>query len=282
MANPIAAMGSQGLKTARLGYGCMSLSENFYGPTGLSEEDAGALLLKAHALGVRLFNTSDLYGPYTNETLLGKALEPVKSEIVIATKWGPMIIPGKGFVMDASRANCRKTCEEQLVRLRVPSIQLWTMRGPCDLKVPLEETMQEVKALVAEGKVQYVGLSEVTADDIRRAHAITPISAVELEWSLFTRDVERDLIPTCRELGIGIMAYSPIGRGLLTGTIKNVDSMLPGDMRKHGPRFQEGLVKNLTLVDRVTELAKKKGCTTVQLALAWLMAKGPGAGWRGQ
>ncbi|KAK9803167.1 hypothetical protein WJX72_006969 [[Myrmecia] bisecta] len=272
---PVRPLGSQGLMASAQGLGCMSLTP-FGGTGGVPEEEAVSLLRRAVELGVTLFNSSDLYGPYTNELYLGKAFEGMHDKVVVATKWGPMW--GEGSIkMDASPANCRKCCEDQLQRLRVKAIDLWVMRGR-DPKVPIEETMKTVKALVEERKVKYVGLSEVSPTDIRKAHAVHPITAIEMEWSLFSRDAEQDIVPVCRELGIGFLAYSPIGRGLLTGQVsaETVASLPDDDFRKRGqPRFQkENLEKNLVLVERVKALAAKKGCTPGQLALAWLHHQG--------
>jgi len=252
----------------------MSLTSTFYGPTGLTDEQAVSIIRKAYDLGVRLFNTSDLYGPYKNEELVGEALEG-KADVALSTKWGPMFEAGKGIVSNYSPEYCRKACEGALKRLRVPSITLFTLRGPVGPEWDLKATMSELKALVGEGKIQYLGLSEVSADQIRACHAVHPISAVEIEYSLFTRDVESDILPTCRELGIGIMAYSPLGRGMLTGAIKTVDQLGETDFRRRlQPRF-DALEQNLALVAEVERMAASKGCTPAQLALAWLLAKGP-------
>lgn len=278
MANPVKPLGSHGLQVARLGFGCMSLSGNLYGGgKAPSEHESVEVLNRAYDLGVRLYNTSDLYGPYTNEELVGKALHG-KEGVVIATKFGPMFVPGKGIVYDGSPENVRKCCEGALKRLGVSSIDLFTLRGPValagpDATYPFQDTMHAIKALVDEGKVKGVGLSEIGPEHIRAAHSIVPITAVEIEWSLFTRDVEQDIVPLCRELGIGFLAYSPLGRGLLTGAITNLDSIPTGDVRSQQPRFVE-LDKNLVLVERVKALAAKHACTAGQLALAWLLAKG--------
>ncbi|GLI70682.1 hypothetical protein VaNZ11_015622 [Volvox africanus] len=275
--NPVGTLGASGISTARLGYGCMSLSGNLYAGAP-SEEDSITLLHKAYDLGVRLFNTSDLYGPYTNEELLAKALPADRyPDVVIATKWGAMFVPGRGIVQDNTRENCRKCCEGALKRLQRPCIDVFTYRGPPspDSGVSITETMEECKLLLAEGKIRGVGLSEVSADQIRQAAAVVPISVVEQEWSLFTRDAEDEIIPTCRELGISILAYSPLGRGILTGAIRSVEQLQESDFRrKANPRF-DNLDKNLVLVDRLTEVAQRKGCTTGQLALAWVLARGP-------
>ncbi|GAB4821479.1 hypothetical protein N2152v2_008525 [Parachlorella kessleri] len=277
MALPTRKLGKHSpLEVSAEGLGCMSLTPgSFYDTAGLTEEQAAAVVHRAVELGVTLLNTSDLYGPYINEELLGRALEGHKDEVRIATKWGPMKTES-GFHMDASPANCRACCEGALKRLGVPAIDLFTMRGPVDPKVPLEETMAEVKRLVEEGKVKHVGLSEVNSDDIRRAHAVVSITAVEQEWSLFTRDIEEDILPTCRELGIGILAYSPLGRGLLAGRFTSAADIGVDDFRRTMmPRFQgENFEKNLQLAQNVFRVAERKGCTPGQLALAWLLHKG--------
>ncbi|EFJ51123.1 hypothetical protein VOLCADRAFT_87881 [Volvox carteri f. nagariensis] len=276
--NPIGTLGASGISTARLGYGCMSLSGNLYAGAP-PEEDAIALLRRAYDLGVRLFNTSDLYGPYTNEELLAKALPlDLYPDAIIATKWGAMFVPGRGITQDNSRGNCRRCCEGALKRLQRPSLDIFTYRGPPDPSkgVSIAETMEECKLLLAEGKIRGVGLSEVSAEQIREAAAVVPISVVEQEWSLFTRDAEEEIIPTCRELGISILAYSPLGRGILTGALRSVEQLQESDFRrKANPRF-DNLDKNLVLVDRLSELAQRKGgCTPGQLALAWVLARGP-------
>lgn len=277
MSLPRGKLGSEGLETTRLGFGCMSLTKGFYGQSNApTEEQATAVLHRALELGVQLFNTSDLYGPYINEQLVGKALDAAKGGITIATKWGPMFQDG-AIRADFSPENCRRCCEGALQRLGVPAIDLFIMRGPMDESVvTIEQTAAELKALVAEGKVKYVGLSEVSADQIRRAHAVQPITAVELEWSLFTRDCEEDLVPTCRELGIGFLAYSPLGRGILTGKLKDTGGLDKADFRVNfAPRFAgDNMSKNLQLVANLEALAAKKGVTPGQLALAWLLHQG--------
>ncbi|GFR45091.1 hypothetical protein Agub_g6467 [Astrephomene gubernaculifera] len=275
--NPSGTLGASGISTSRLGYGCMSLSSNLYAGAP-PEEEAIVLLRRAYDLGVRLFNTSDLYGPYTNEVLLARAF-PLDQypDVVIATKWGAMFAPGRGIVQDNSRENCRRCCEGALQRLQRPCIDLFTYRGPPDPTsgVSIADTMEECKLLLAEGKIRGVGLSEVSAAQIRQAAAVVPVAAVELEWSLFTRDAEAEIIPTCRELGISMLAYSPLGRGLLTGALRSVEQLSEGDFRRKGSPWFEQIDKNLVLVDRLAALAASKGCTAGQLALAWVMARGP-------
>eukprot|EP00884_Botryococcus_braunii_P001417 jgi/Botrbrau1/11276/Bobra.0038s0044.3 len=217
------------------------------------------------------------YGPYTNEELIGRAVKGIpRGKFVIATKWGPMLKDGK-FVLDLSPAACRAACEGSLKRLGVDYIDLWILRGHGrDPNTPLEDTILAMKKLVEEGKVKYLGLSEISPADVKRAHAVHPITAIEMEWSLFTRDCEDDLVPVARELGIGFLAYSPLGRGMLTGRITSSADFEDGDFRKHGaPRFSdENLGKNLELVKKLGEIAKKKGVTAGQLALAWVQQRG--------
>ncbi|KAG2432161.1 hypothetical protein HXX76_009083 [Chlamydomonas incerta] len=273
--NPLGALGKSGVSAPRLGYGCMSLSNNLYAGAP-SEEDAIKLLRRAYELGVRLFNTSDLYGPYTNEQLLAAAF-PASAypDVVFATKWGAMFVPGAGIVNDNSRENCRKSCEGALSRLQRPALDLFTYRGPPSASAAgIADTMQECKLLLAEGKIRGVGLSEVSAEQVRQAAAVVPIAAVELEWSLFTRDAEDEIIPTCRELGISILAYSPLSRGLLTGTVRSAEQIQESDFRRKGFPRLDNLDKNLVLVDRVAAIAGRKGCTPGQLALAWVLSRG--------
>ncbi|KAG2439090.1 hypothetical protein HYH02_006615 [Chlamydomonas schloesseri] len=274
--NPVGALGKSGVSAPRLGYGCMSLSNNLYAGAP-SEEDAIKLLHRAYELGVRLFNTSDLYGPFTNEQLLAKAFPADRyPDVVFATKWGAMFVPGKGFVHDNGRENCRKCCEGALERLQRPHLDLFTFRGPLSAGgVSIAETMEECKLLLAEGKIRGVGLSEVSAEQVRQAAAVVPITAVELEWSLFTRDAEDEIIPTCRELGISILAYSPLSRGLLTGSVRSAEQLDVADWRRKAFPRMDNLDKNLVLVDRLAAIAQRKGCTPGQLALAWVMAQGP-------
>lgn len=274
---PTRKLGAQGCAPSAIGLGCMSLvpGGGFYDAEGLTEEQAVAVIRCALDLGVTLFNTSDLYGPYTGERVLGKALAGRREGVVVATKWGPMFKEGE-LVMDGSPANARACVEGSLQRLGIDCIDIFTMRGPVDPKVSIQETMAELKKLVEEGKVRHLGLSEVSAAQVRAAHAIHPIACVELEWSLFTRDAERDVVPTLRELGIGVLAYSPLGRGLLAGRFSGVDELGEKDFRRWGqPRFQgEAFEANKALAGKVAAIAARKGCTPAQLALAWLLAQG--------
>ncbi|WVZ84842.1 hypothetical protein U9M48_031829 [Paspalum notatum var. saurae] len=269
---PRMKLGSQGLEVSALGLGCMGMSA-FYGPPK-PEPDMIALLHHAVTAGVTFLDTSDYYGPYTNELLLGKALQGgVREEVQLATKFG-ISCDGKQEV-HGDPAYVRAACEGSLSRLRVDYIDLYYQHR-IDTKVPIEVTMGELKSLVEEGKIKYIGLSEASASTIRRAHAVHPITAVQLEWSIWSRDVEEDIIPTCRELGIGIVAYSPLGRGFLSGGAKLIDSLSEQDSRKnYFPRFQpENLSKNAQIFERVNAMATRKGCTPSQLALAWVHHQG--------
>ncbi|KAF8780679.1 hypothetical protein HU200_001282 [Digitaria exilis] len=273
MAVPVPRMklGSQGLEVSAQGLGCMGMSFA-YGPPK-PEPDMIALLRHAIATGVTFLDTSDFYGPHTNELLLGKALQDgLREKVQLATKFG--ISSEGGWDVRGDPAYVRAACEGSLRRLGVDCIDLYYQHR-IDTRVPIEVTMGELKKLVEEGNVKYIGLSEASASTIRRAHAVHPISAVQLEWSIWSRDVEEDIIPTCRELGIGIVAYSPLGRGFLSGGAKLVDSLSEQDSRKNFPRFRPGnLDKNAQIFEHVYAMATKKGCTPSQLALAWVHHQG--------
>ncbi|CAD6337877.1 unnamed protein product [Miscanthus lutarioriparius] len=269
---PRIKLGSQGLEVSAQGLGCMGMSA-FYGPPK-PEPDMIKLIHHAVASGVTLLDTSDMYGPHTNEILLGKALQGgVREKVELATKFAVSFADGKTEVR-GDPAYVRAACEGSLKRLGVDCIDLYYQHR-IDKKVPIEVTIGELKKLVEEGKIKYIGLSEASASTIRRAHAVHPITAVQLEWSLWSRDVEEDIIPTCRELGIGIVAYSPLGRGFLCSGAKLVDSLSEQDFRKHLPRFQPGNIdKNAKIFEDVNAMAAKKGCTPSQLALAWVHHQG--------
>ncbi|KAL6851544.1 hypothetical protein ACP4OV_020477 [Aristida adscensionis] len=268
---PRMKLGSQGLEVSAQGLGCMGMSA-FYGPPK-PEADMVALVRRAVAAGVTLLDTSDFYGPHTNELLLGKALQGgVREKAQVATKFG-ISSDGKRDV-HGDPAYVRAACEGSLRRLGVDCVDLYYQHR-IDTRVPVEVTIGELKKLVEEGKIKYIGLSEACASTIRRAHAVHPITAVQLEWSIWSRDVEEDIIPTCRELGIGIVAYSPLGRGFLSGGAKLVNSLSDQDSRKNFPRFkQENLEKNAQIFERVNAMARTKGCTPSQLALAWVHHQG--------
>lgn len=266
-------LGSQGLEVSRQGLGCMGMSM-LYGPPK-PEPDMITLIHHAIASGVTLFDTSDMYGPHTNEILLGKALQGgVRGKVEVATKFG-INLDGGNFDIRGDPAYVRAACESSLKRLAIDCIDLYYQHR-IDIRVPVEVTIGELKKLVEEGKIKYIGLSEASASTIRRAHAVHPITAIQLEWSLWSRDVEEDIIPTCRELGIGIVAYSPLGRGFFSSGPKLAETLTDYDFRKMVPRFQpENLAQNALIFERVNEMAKRKRCTTSQLALAWLHHQGP-------
>ncbi|XP_050275025.1 probable aldo-keto reductase 1 [Quercus robur] len=269
---PRLKLGNQGLEVSKLGFGCMSLTGAYNSP--LSEEDGVSIIKYAYSKGITFFDTSDAYGPHSNEILIGKALKQLPREkIQIATKFG---IQRSGFPqmqVNGSPEYVRSSCEVSLQRLDVQYIDLYYQHR-VDTKVPIEETVGELKKLVDEGKVKYIGLSEASPDTIRRAHAVHPITAVQMEWSLWSRDIEEEIIPLCRELGIGIVPYSPLGRGFFAGkgVVENLDanSRLALHPRFHG----ENLDKNKTIYSRIERLARKHQCTPAQLALAWVFRQG--------
>jgi aryl-alcohol dehydrogenase-like predicted oxidoreductase len=263
-------LGRQGLEVSAIGLGCMGMSE-FYGPS--DENEALATIQRAIDLGITLFDTADIYGPFKNELLLGRAIKGRRDRVVIATKFGNVRGPDGGFLGVNGRPEyVRAACEASLKRLGVTTIDLYYQHR-VDRTVPIEDTVGAMAALVAEGKVRYLGLSEASSATIRRAHKVHPITALQTEYSLWTRDPEDEILPTCRELGIGFVAYSPLGRGFLSGRFKKFDDLPPEDFRRNHPRFQgENFQKNLDLVSSVEQIAREKGCTPAQLALAWLLA----------
>ncbi|KAJ4716551.1 NAD(P)-linked oxidoreductase superfamily protein [Melia azedarach] len=265
-------LGSQGLEVSAQGLGCMGMSA-FYG-TPKPEPEMIELIHHAINSGITFLDSSDMYGPHTNEILLGKALKGgFRERAELATKFGISFADGK-VEYRGDPAYVRACCEASLKRLDVDCIDLYYQHR-IDTRVPIEVTMGELKKLVEEGKIKYIGLSEASASTIRRAHAVHPITAVQLEWSLWSRDVEEDIIPTCRELGIGIVAYSPLGRGFFCSGKKLTENFTNDDFRKYLPRFQpENLEHNIKLFERVNEIASKKGCTSSQLALAWVHHQG--------
>ncbi|XP_020245569.1 probable aldo-keto reductase 2 [Asparagus officinalis] len=269
---PRIKLGSQGLEVSAQGLGCMGMSA-FFGPPK-PEPDMIGLIRFAVDVGVTFLDTSDFYGPFTNELLLGKALKGgVREKVELATKFG-IKMEGDTREVRGDPAYVRASCEASLKRLDTACIDLYYQHR-IDTRVPVEITMGELKKLVEEGKIKYVGLSEAPASTIRRAHAVHPITSVQLEWSLWSRDVEDDIIPTCRELGIGIVAYSPLGRGFLSSGPKLLENLTDEDFRKYLPRLQPGnLEQNITLFERVSEMASRKGCTPSQLALAWIHHQG--------
>ncbi|KAM5569791.1 hypothetical protein ABKV19_017020 [Rosa sericea] len=263
-------LGSQGLEVSAQGLGCMGMSV-----PPKPEPDMIKLIHHAINAGVTFLDTADVYGPFTNELLLGKALSGgVRDKVELATKFGISFEDNKREIIRGEPAYVRAACEGSLKRLGVDSIDLYYQHR-IDTRVPIEVTVGELKKLVEEGKIKYIGLSEASASTIRRAHAVHPITAVQLEWSLWSRDVEEEIVPTCRELGIGIVAYSPLARGFFSLGAKFVESLPNNDSRKNLPRFQaENLQHNETIFERVSELAARKGCTPSQLALAWVHHQG--------
>jgi aryl-alcohol dehydrogenase-like predicted oxidoreductase len=263
----------QGLEVGAVGLGCMGMSD-FYGPR--DDEQSLAVLDRAVELGVSLVDTSDMYGIGANERLLGRWLPRVRDRVVLATKFGIVRDPDdpsvRGIRGDA--AYVAQACDASLARLGVDVIDLYYLHR-VDPSVPIEETVGAMAALVAAGKVRHLGLSEAAGETIRRAHAVHPITAVQTEWSLWSRDIEESVAPTCRELGIGIVPYSPLGRGFLTGRIRSVDELAPDDFRRFNPRFADGVLeRNLATAGAVFDIADELGITPGQLALAWVLSRG--------
>ncbi|MBM7118817.1 aldo/keto reductase [Archangium primigenium] len=266
------ALGRQGLKVSALGLGCMGMSD-FYG----ARDDAHSIAVIHRALerGLDFLDTADMYGPFTNEQLVGRAIADRRDRVVLATKFGNMRTQDGAYLgINGKPAYVREACEASLKRLGVDHIDLYYQHR-VDPTVPIEETVGAMAELVKQGKVRYLGLSEASPSTIRRAHAVHPISALQTEYSLWSRDPEDELLPTVRALGIGFVAYSPLGRGFLTGRFRSVEDLEPGDYRRNSPRFQgENFAKNLQLVDKVNQLAARKSVQASQLALAWVLARG--------
>lgn len=264
------ALGSQGLETGALGLGCMGMS---FAYRGADEEESRATIRHAVEQGVDLFDTADVYGPHTNEQLVGEALAPVREHVVIATKFGNRIGDAERRV-DGRPAYVHQACDASLQRLGVDVIDLYYQHR-VDPEVPIEETVGAMSELVDAGKVRVIGLSEAGAATIRRAHAVHPITAVQTEYSLWTRDVEREVLPTLRELGIGLVAYSPLGRGFLAGAIRQREALAEDDGRRRFPRFAEGnLERNLALLAALEGVAARAGASPAQVSLAWVLAQG--------
>lgn len=263
-------LGTQGLQVSAIGLGCMGMSA-FYGST--DEQEAIKTIHRAHELGVTFLDTAEMYGPHTNEELVGRAIAGRREDYVVATKFGVRRVDGE-HVRDGSPANVRRAIEGSLSRLGTDHVDLYYQHR-MDPDTPIEETMGALGELVAEGKVRYVGLSEAAPGTIRRAHAVHPITAVQTEYSLWTRELESDILPTLRELGIGLVAYSPLGRGFLAGRFDSPEDLDEDDFRRQGPRFSaDNLDANRAIADRVAQLAEDKGVTPAQLALAWVLAQG--------
>ena len=262
----------QGLEVSAMGLGCMGMSE-FYGRT--DEGEAIRTIHRALELGITFLDTADMYGPFTNEKLVGRAIAGRRDEVVIATKFGNVRGEnGERLGINGSPEYVRSACEASLQRLGTDHIDLYYQHR-VDQTVPIEETVGAMTELVQQGKVRHLGLSEASSATIRRAHGVHPITALQTEYSLWTRDPEEEILPTVRELGIGFVAYSPLGRGFLTGRFDRTDALAEDDFRRNHPRFQgENLERNLELVERVRAIAEEKGCTPGQLALAWVIAQG--------
>ena len=269
-------LGRSGLKVSALGFGCMGIS---FGYANTLDQAAGVALIRAaFDDGVTFFDTAEVYGPWINEEVVGAAVAPFKDKVVIATKFGFNIDPDTGVMhgTDSSPARIRRVCEASLKRLGVESLDLFYQHR-VDPKVPIEEVAGTVKDLIAEGKVKHFGMSEPSAATLRRAHAVQPVTALQNEYSLWTRQVETNgLLDACAELGIGLVPYSPLGKGFLTGAITSIQDVTPGDFRSIQPRFQaEALNHNLALVEILKRLAAARDATPAQIALAWLLAKAP-------
>jgi aryl-alcohol dehydrogenase-like predicted oxidoreductase len=268
----IRRLGGQGLQVSEQGLGCMGMSE-FYGTS--DEGEAIATIHRALQLGVTFLDTADMYGPFTNERLVGRAIAGRRDEVVLATKFGnERSEDGSWIGINGKPEYVRAACDASLERLGVETIDLYYQHR-VDTTVPIEETVGAMAELVEAGKVRYLGLSEAAPATIRRAHAVHPISALQTEYSLWTRDPEAEILPTVRELGIGFVAYSPLGRGFLTGRFRSADDLEAGDWRRNVPRFREETFgHNFALVQAIGEVAHEKGVTTGQLALAWVLARG--------
>ncbi len=264
----------QGLEVSAIGLGAMGMSQS-YGPNPGSRQDMIDVLRSAIDHGITFFDTAEVYGPYVNEELVGEALEPIRDQVVIATKFGWDIQGGTSVGLNSRPEQIRRVAEESLKRLRTDVIDLFYQHR-VDPQVPIEEVAGAVRDLIAEGKVRHFGLSEAAAATIRRAHAVQPVTALQSEYSLWTRDPEAEVLPTLAELGIGLVPFSPLGKGFLTGTVTTSTSFGEGDVRNQVPRFNnENLAANQALVAQVVELARVKDVAPAQIALAWLLAQQP-------
>ncbi|HEX2445686.1 MAG TPA: aldo/keto reductase [Vicinamibacterales bacterium] len=270
---PRRRLGREGPSVSAVGLGCMGMSD-FYGTA--DDERSVATIHRALDRGINFLDTADAYGPFTNERLVGRAIRERRDEAVVATKFAYVRSDEGAFVgIDGRPEYVRKACDASLQRLGVDAIDVYYQHR-VDPATPIEETVGAMAELVKAGKVRHLGLSEAAPATIRRAHAVHPIAALQTEYSLWSRDPEKELLATCRELGIAFVAYSPLGRGFLTGRFRSPADLASTDWRRQNPRFQdENLRKNLAIVARVEELARAKGCTSAQLALAWLLSRGP-------
>ncbi|KQR48396.1 aldehyde oxidase [Microbacterium sp. Leaf161] len=264
----------QGLEVSAVGLGCMGMSQS-YGPNPGTRDEMIGVLRSALDLGVTFFDTAEVYGPYVNEELVGEALEPIRDQVIIATKFGWRIEDGKSVGLDSRPEQIRRVAEQSLRRLRTDVIDLFYQHR-VDPDVPIDDVAGTVTELIAEGKVRHFGLSEASASTIRRAHAVQPVTALQSEYSLWTRDPEAEILPTLGELGIGFVPFSPLGKGFLTGTVDRTTSFADGDIRGTIPRFsEENRAANEALVGHVASLAESKEASPGQIALAWLLAREP-------
>ena len=269
-------LGNSGLEVSAIGLGCMRMS---FGDRPTDKQEMIAFLRAAVERGITFFDTAEVYGPFTNEELLGEALEPFRGQVVIGTKFGYKHDPIKGphpiFGLDSRPEQIKRVAEASLKRLRVEAIDLFYQHRP-DPNVPIEDVAGAVKDLIQAGKVKHFGLSEADAETIRRAHAVQPVTALQSEYSIWYRAIEESVLPTCEELGIGLVPFSPLGRGYLTGKIDETSTFDPTDIRSHNPRFTpEAIRANRVVVDLLEQIGAQKGATPAQIALAWLLAQKP-------